>query len=150
MNQTNRVDYDLIVNELKKSLVSWCIGAAEKALYADQFFEYCRTITFSGTRQTGKSNYLASVIKRDPAAIMVAGNDVMQRAVAQNNDLSASECERLVSIREIVDLIKRDALPDYRMILVDDAHYQYHFFKKTLTQYLLKKKRYDTVIVLAG
>lgn len=148
----NRIDFDLIVNELRKELRSHLDPVAQFLTSGQQFFQEYRTIGLTAARQTGKTRWAETKLKEDPSACMIVPKGGPRDEIFHfQGTLGHSEIhDRIFSIRELHVLLGRDQFEAWTTIYVDDASHRYHFFKKQLLEYLLKHQRFETTIVLVG
>lgn len=155
----NRIDYDLIVNELSKGLRN-----AEHALTLygqniefygpDMYFQEFRTVGLLGSRQQGKSSWLVGKVDSDPKSLLVVRDEMMLRCMILNYENQVERVsvigERAITLDDLKVAIVSDSLPLYDTYYIDEASHCYHFVKRALFEYLWKKKHYLAKIVLVG
>jgi hypothetical protein len=163
--QMNRVNFDLIVNELLHSLemgremFTKYHGKPEQ--YGHYYFREFRTIGFSVPKQLGKSSYLIDWVSRDSSAVLIV-RDSSVREVALHNwsnpaywecDRQAREVtfqDRVLTLEEVKQRIKHDTLPKCDTYLVDDSLFYFHFIASQFHGYLCQKEWFDAKIVHVG
>ena len=162
--QMNRVDFDLIVNELLRSLD---LGAAayerfgtNKEFWGEHYFREFRTIGFTVPRQLGKTNYLLDWMDRDPKALLILRDDMVRRCLLGNweNQIwnpdapvrEATFADRVFTLKEAGKMLKDGTFPQYDTYLVDDSLFYFHFIATKFHAYLTEKGWYDVKIVHVG
>jgi hypothetical protein len=148
----NRIDFDLIVNELRKGLRPHTDPIAQAILARTQFFHEFRTIGLTAARQTGKSRWAFEQLAKDRSACMIVPKGLTRDEIFQYEDRMGvvNVDERTFTIREVQHLICRDKFEAWSTIYFDDATHKYHFLKKQLLEYLHKHQRFETTIILVG
>lgn len=156
--QMNRVDYDLIVNELLRALdlgrEAFTQFRQSPDLYREHYFrEFC-TVGFIVPRQLGKSSFLIDWVQREESSLLVVrGSNIRDFLICNYEHHYGRDVvcrDRVVTLQELKQLIENDALPEYKTLLIDEAMYCFHFVEKMLHQYLFDKKRWQTTIVRVG
>lgn len=148
----NRIDFDLIVNELRKGLRPHTDPVAQLLTAGPQFFHEFRTIGLHAARQTGKTRWAFEQMVKDTKACMILPKGLTRDEIFHYEDRMgvANVDERTFTIREVQFLFTRDRFENWATIYFDDATHKYHFLKKQLLEYLLKHQRYETTIFLVG
>lgn len=148
----NRIDFDLIVNELRKQLRSYDNSNASARFLGASFFHEYRTLGFTAARQTGKTYWIGEQLKKDTSACIIVPKGAPADEIFhyQPRMGQAGLKGRIFSIQELHVLLDRDQFEPWTTIYIDDATHKYHFFKKQLLDYLLKHQRYETTIILVG
>lgn len=148
----NRIDFDLIVNELRKQLRSHDDPNVNAKFFGASFFHEFRTLGFTAARQTGKTHWVGEQLRKDTAScVIVPKGECEQDIFHYQPRIGQAELHgRIFSIKELHVLLGRDQFEPWATIYIDDATHKYHFFKKQLLDYLLKHQRYETTIILVG
>jgi hypothetical protein len=160
----NRINYDLIINELGRAL-DRASTAFEKfhgqaALYGLNYYQEFCTIGFTVPRQLGKSRFLMQRMEASEESLMVVRDKGIERVLRTNHQdsfmgeggLDHPSCidERLVTVAEFRKRIQQDLLPQYHTYYFDEASLYYHFIKKQFFQYLWDTQQLTPRIVLVG
>jgi len=150
--QMNRIDFDLLVNELRKQMRDHTDPNVNVKFFGASFFHEFRTLGFTAARQTGKTYWIGEQLKKDTSAcIIVPKGGPADEIFHYQPRMGQSELNgRIFSIKELRVLLGRDQFEAWSTIYIDDATHMYHFFKKQLLDYLLKHQRFETTIILVG
>ena len=166
----NRIDYDLIVNELLKSLndeqsqKQYGYGIPVKT-----YFREFRTVGFGTTRQTGKSKWLAERILLDPSAILIVRDHLQREYLVENiirdrtfyPDVVSPQREyaeaRITTIKGLRHYVQTGGhlahylpLRKYETFYFDEASHCFHFVEDQFYLHLVETQNMLARIVLVG
>jgi hypothetical protein len=156
--QMNRVNYDLIVNELLRSL-DLGIEIFDKhhqdhAFFGPDYFREFRGAGFTVPRQLGKTGFLLDFVEREPNAVLVIRNDMMRDCMISNHENYRERKypagDRVLTYGDVKKQTAADVFKEYEIIVIDDVQYYFHFIRDTLYRYLFDKKRWKTKLLLVG
>lgn len=148
----NRINYDLIINELETGIELAAPWASQMSFGAASYFREFRTIGFNAPRQIGKTAWMMQRVENDARSVVVIRDGLLLRACIDNHETLVGKPsligERAMTIRQLQNLLREDALPLYDTFYIDEAHFCFHFVEKKLFQYLYDKRHFKAKFVL--
>jgi hypothetical protein len=170
----NRIDFDLIVNELSKGLrdhndplVQACgwfnvitgvdgkTALSDFRIGADWYYREFRTVGFWTPRQTGKTHWIASKTMYDEQALVITRDESLRSQFenythGEPEHVRESTRQRVITISEAKARIKAGKLKEYRTYFIDEASHSFHFLSRQFHQHLLDTNQFDPKIILVG
>lgn len=150
----NRINFDLIINELEAGIELAAPWAPEMSFGSTSYFREFRTIGFNASRQIGKTAWMMQRVEDDARSVMVIRDELLLRASIDNHETLVGKPSligaRAMTIRQLQNLLREDALPLYDTFYIDEAHFCFHFVEKKLFQYLYDKRHFKAKFVLIG
>lgn len=152
----NRIDYDLIVNELTNGLRLVTDPLAQSfGLVNISYFREFRTIGFQTPRQTGSSSWIIRRLIDDERALLIVKNETMLQEMkrfyqAEDEIVRKRIDNQILTIGQLRKKIANGTLLCHSYYYVDDASCYFHYFEKDLFQYFLDTNYHTPVIVLVG
>lgn len=160
----NRIDYDLIVNELSKGLkdhadpvVQACgfwrtlpDGKQEYCGVGHYYFKEFRTIGLSVPRQMGKTRWIASRLIDNEKACAITRDDNLVKWYGQFFDERPNAMSQVYSTAAVQDMSRNGTLPKYDTYYIDDARHIWHFIERSMHQYFIDSNQLSPTIILVG
>lgn len=164
----NRIDYDLIVNELSKGLktnedpvvVACGIWKTKDGVHTfcghdAYYFKEYRTIGLHVPRQMGKTRWIASKIADTGSALSIVRDETYVRFFEQffqdyAQHVRDDAMSRVLPIAEVKRRIAKGTLEKYDTYYIDEARHSFHFFENELLRYFIDTAQWLPTIVLVG